>query len=490
MAQLHGRVRGVPDSALAVLCACVALGSSVAAAQAPSLSTSVEELEAWAADLGAESPEARERAVARLSTLESDALPAIEARIGAARRLDSDATYDALRSFRHVLGSRRADDMIDIAPGVPQVLADHRDRVTVAVAERVLLARSLEGIGGRAGMKALGDLFATDANAWRWEMRRTIDRMGARALPGLLALRSHSDRAVRSWARSSIEALGLGEPGRAVQELGDDNGTLAELLRAYGETRDMDAMPVVVSFTTHERAQVRAAARWATEEYGQNAIWQLRRVYRNLTESDADRGWSWRRTMDELFRVADGRRLEPVREDLAAGKAALAAGELDAMRERFDAVLRRAPGLEGRAELGPGYAMLAARELAGDRLDEAAALYRRAVRLAPDHPDANRWRAEVAYVEAELSLARGTVDLGSYETAVALAPGHAAATRALDLLTGEADERSSDRRRVAAAGAALLLLLAAFLWLRRRRTRTQSPPRTPTIDAAPDTLPG
>jgi tetratricopeptide (TPR) repeat protein len=337
-------------------------------------------------------------------------------------------------------------------------------------------------------MKAMADVFATDANAWRWEMRRTVDRMGRRALPGLTSLRSHSDRSVRSWARSSIDALGLGEPGRAVQELRQDNRVLGELLRAYGETRDMDAMPVVVSFTTHERAQVRTAARWATEQYGQNAIWQLRRVYRNLTESDANRGWSWQRTMEELFRIADARRLEPVREDLAEGKAALARGDLDPMGERFDAVLRRAPGLEGRAELAPGYAALAAREIAGDRLAGAATLYRRAVRLAPDHPEANRWRADVAYVEAELSLARGTVDLAAYEEAVALAPGHPGATRALDVLTGQAEERATDRRRVAAAGAALLLLLAAFVWLRRRRTREPSP--TGVVDAAPDTLPG
>ena len=488
MAELHGRIRGISNSAVAVLCGCLLFGSGAAAAQAPSLSTTATEIESWAAELASDDATTRAQATGLLSSLESDALPAIEERIAESRGLGSDATYEALRSFRHALGSRRADDMVDIAAGVPQVLGERRDPVTVAVAERVLLVRSLEAIGGRAAMKAMADLFATDAEAWRWEMRRTVDRMGPRALPGLTVLRSHADRSVRSWARSSIDALGLGEPGRAVQELGADNRVLAELLRAYGETRDMDAMPVVVSFTTHERAQVRTAARWATEQYGQNAVWQLRRVFRNLTETDANRAWSWQRTMDELFRVADARRLEPVREDLAEGNAALARGDLDAMRERFDAVLRRAPGLEGRDELAPGYAALAERELAADRLERAGALYRRAVRLAPDHPEANRWRADVAFVEAELSLARGAVDLTGYEAAVALAPGHPAATRALDVLTGQAEERATDRRRVAGAGAALLLLLAAFLWLRRRRTRANSAPGT--IDAAPDTLPG
>ncbi len=496
MAQLHRRIRRVSHSALALAALWVgAVVPADARAQAgvglsAELSTTEGEIAAWAGQLASADAAERQRAARALAGLEAEALPAIRARVATFRSLDPDASYDALRSFRHVLGSRRADDMIDIAPGVPRVLEESRDEVTVAMAERVLLVRSLERIGTLEAGRTMADVFATDTEAWRWEMRRVVDRMGARLLPALVVLRSHDDRRVRSWARSTIEDLGMEQPGLAIQQ--EDNALLADLLRAYGEQKDMDAMPVVVSFTTHDRAQVRAAARWATEQYGQNAIWQLRRVLRNLTEQDADRSWGWRRTMEELYGVADARRLDPVREELSAGKAALAAGDLDAVRERFDAVLRRAPGLPSRGEMAPGYAALAARELAADRLDEAARLYRRAERLAPDHPNADAWRAELAFIEGEQSLSRGVADLGSYERALALHPGHARAARAVALLSGEEAAGEARTRRWAAAVAAALLVLAVFLLLRRRRGAPADPaePAAEPLDTAPDTLPG
>jgi cytochrome c-type biogenesis protein CcmH/NrfG len=160
------------------------------------------------------------------------------------------------------------------------------------------------------------------------------------------------------------------------------------------------------------------------------------------------------------------------------------------MRSFYDSVLRAAPSLASRGDLAPGYAVLAARELEADRLDEALRLYGRAVRLAPDHSSADAWRAEIAFIEAEQSLSRGVVDIGSYERAVALRPGHASATRALATLDPTSEAAREVTRKWWAAGAAALLVLAAvFLLQRRRRGAARSNPPL-AIDDAPDTLPG
>ena len=461
------------------------------------LATSVAELAALAEGLGSEEEGAREAACEALGRLEEEALPAMRARVRSLRRpvVDPERAYDALRAFRHAVGSRRADDMVDIAPGVLPVLAERRDRVTLTMSERVLLLRSLERIGNPEAGRAIADLFALGFAPWRWEARRVVQRMGPRALPMLLEARGHADRAVRSWARRGVRDLGMSEPGAAIQQ--GDNTLLADVLRAYGQSRDMDAMQVVVSFVTHERLQVREAARWATERYGQNAIWQLRRQHRNATGSPADRSWGWRRTMEALYAADDARRLAPVRAELEAGLAAHASGDLTTLRAKLDEVLLRAPTLPQRAQMAPAYAELGADALARDDLPEALRLFRRAVRLDPHGARADRWRGQLAFIEAEQLLSRGVADVEGYRQALAHMPGHAGALSALDGLTGSPERRVESSRRWAFAIAALLLALAAILLLRRRRSDGSAHEAAEgtanddgPMDTAPDTLPG
>jgi tetratricopeptide (TPR) repeat protein len=361
------------------------------------------------------------------------------------------------------------------------------------MAERVLLIRALSEMGTLDAAAPLADILATDPNAWRWEQKRVVWRMGPRALPLLLVTQNHGSPAARRWARWGVRELGLGDPGRAVQM--EDMVVLARLLRAYGTVRDMDAMPVIVTFVTHERGEVREAARWATERFGQNAVWQLRRVYRNFVGEPAPGEWNAARTAEALYAAYDEQRLAPVRADLEAGLAALAAGDLDAMQAKFDDVLARAPELPRRAEMAPGYAALAARAAAQGNPSEAVRLYRRAVRLAPASGLAPAWQAELAFLEAEARLATGVADEGAYERVLALSPNHAGATRFLAEVRGEGvlDASWLDRRRLLAALAALLLAAAIGFILRRRAGEPTSVDAEPAEDATPsaeDTLPG
>jgi hypothetical protein len=337
--------------------------------------------------------------------------------------------------------------------------------------------------------------------------------MGPRLLAALIEAGNHEDRRVRSWARWGVRENGVRSAGDAVQQR--DNAILADVLRAYGTVRDFEAMRVVVSLVTSERAQVREAARWATEQYGRNAVWQLREKYKNLTGNEAERSWGWRAVADALYRTNDDSRLAPVRADLEAGLAAQQQGDLAAMEQKFDAVLARAPTLQRRAEMAPGYAALGRARLQERDARGAARALRRAVWLAPDGEVRNAARADLAFVEAELTRAAGIVDLSRYREAVALAPEqqHERASAILERVAPEAapPSVSSDRRRwaIAAAGIALALIAVALLRPRRRKSAPAGLPAdeitdpelsAPTTDPglappaisddAPDTLPG
>lgn len=507
MAELHRRILGLPNSrrgvalppvAFAALALFLPLLGGVRPVRAQG--TTLEQVRRAAADLRAEEGPTRKRAWTWLSRLGQDALPVVRRRIGELERhrLEGEAARDALYAFRHAVGSRRADDRVDIAPGVLPVLDEQRDGVTAGMAERLALARSLERMETLAAGEALCDLLGIEDAPWpwRWESVRIVDRMGVRALPTLLVAAGHDSRFVRRWGRRGVKELGLAQPGAAVHEAAEaGSSVLADLLRAYGKARIMGAMPVVVAFVDDPRRQVRQAARAGVERYGRNIIWQLRRKYLVRTGREASSAWSTERTRRELYSAIDHQRLAPAHEALEKGLAAFRERDLAAMERHFDRVLRRAPGepaLE-QAMVG-GWAALGEERLERGEYVAAADALRRALAAGGGDADrTRRWRALLTLAEAEQALSTGVVDLPAYERALALHPGLGTAARALDRLGGSAAQRERTRRRWASALAAVLLGLVGFGLLRRRRTSTdgaeaEDTETGPSDLAAPATL--
>jgi tetratricopeptide (TPR) repeat protein len=248
----------------------------------------------------------------------------------------------------------------------------------------------------------------------------------------------------------------------------------------------MSAMPVVVSFVTHPKTQVREAAREAVASYGQNAIWQLRTQYRNLTGEPANDAWDWERTARAIYAASDAMRLAPVQADLEAGEAAFARADLDEMERRFDAVLRREPELVGRERMAAGYAALGARRAAASDAEGAARSFRRAIRLAPNDPSSPRWRAEVSFLEGEARLAQGVFDVAAYEEALALDPEHEGARAILADLEPSAVEAVTSGRSPFIVFAMLLLAGGAVLaWPRRKKDRAASGASTDAASPIP-----
>jgi len=418
-------------------------------------------------------PARRTEAFARLTSLQPDSLEAIEGRLKrlAAKRPPLPRVLTVMTEFRKVQGVGRADAPVDLAAGVLKVLSKRHDAETLDIAEPLLLLRSLEAMGTPRAAELALDVFALEDKAWRWESHRSLRRFGSAMLPALLTQETRHEKIwVRRFCHWGIEELGLRKPGRAVQD--QDVAVLAALLRAYGETLRFDAMPILVSYVGDSRILVREAAREALERFGRNAIWQIREAYLNATGKDADASWSHARARRELYSFYDGPKKERIAAALAVSAAALEAGNEDEARRALDEALHKAPTDEALVNAAPAFAKLGRRALDRDALGQAESDYRRALRLDPAHESAAHWRAQLSYIEAELHLAQGIVDLPAYRRSLDLDPEHARAAHVLDVLSGRAREREESVRSIVAWLAAALLALAGLALLRRERDET------------------
>ena len=416
------------------------LASGPALAQIPEASAptdaaaptpSVEALATLAAELGSDDAATRRRAFETCSTLSEAWIGAVTDRATALARqhFEPDEAEEALRHFRHATGSRRADDAVDIADGVLDELDSTRDRVTVAMAERVALMRAMENLGGRRAGRALMDLFALNPDALTWERRRLLDRRGLALLPVLLDARSHPSPDIRRWARLAVPAIEGADAGRVVGALANRPGALADTLSAWAAARDFDAMPVVVTFVDAEDGRVREAARDAMRAYGQNGIWMLRRQFQSSLGEAAASDWGWHRTFDELMRRLDEQRLAPAREALQAGLAAAETGDLEEMRRDFQRSSLEAPLLAERTRMAPGYARWAEAEMDAGHYAEARAAFLHAARLTDDAVSVEDLRARALLAEAEAERQQGVVDLAAYRLVTQLSPGQTLAAQ-------------------------------------------------------------
>lgn len=286
-------------------------------------------------------------------------------------------------------------------------------------------------------------------------------------LPALIVLRSDSNSRVRAWAANEVRALGMEDP--AVATALPDARLVAEVIRAYVQPLDFAAMPVLVRLVNAEKLQVREAARFAVSRFGKNAIWQLRELYGEVKGQAADRAWDAERTAKELYATLDRPETEHADVLMASGLAAFLRDDLQAMQGDYDALLASYPRYAQRAKLAPGYAALGQSLYASDRLEEARAAYQRALRLAPDAPEAQRLAGQIAFLDAEIAQSRGVVDLHGYAEALKHAPGLTQAAEASDRLSGVSAARERDKKRLAAAAGIVVLLLLATLLLKQRR---------------------
>ncbi len=422
------------------------------AAKEPALADA--DLEKMLAPLAGEDPAARTSAAKAVEALGQDALPAITKQLSAQRKAGSMGVAAAVKAARDAAG--KSPD-IDLG----QALLDHksdgpgyRPAVTTAV-----LLRALAHIGTTPALRQLVKVSVDHNGAFKNEVARQVKALGDKAVPALIESRKESSE-IRHWAVAQLESMGKRIPGDAVQT--KDNQVLADVLRAYAVVHDMDALPVLLSFVNSDRIQVRAAAREALAEFGQDAVWKLREAYANVLGKPAPEGWQAPQIAKELFAAYDRIRLQEVHGLLDEGLAKEKEGRLEDAIAAFDKVLARQPMFERRGEMVAAYVAYA------DKIDEsdppkALALYRKAARLWPEGPRAPHIEAEIAYLEGKELLGRGIADVEPFKRALTLEPGHEKARAELTRLESNVEERQEKVRALAAAGAVVFVALAGIL---------------------------
>jgi hypothetical protein len=451
----------------AMASASVAHAEPPPAASASAPSAAAVDLEGVLAPLGDANVETRRSAAKAASELAEDALPAMTKKLAELRGSSASAMATAMRAVRDKHGARSSDKTFDLVAALVEMRADAtgaRAALTVAC-----LLRSLAKIGTTPAARQIVLASSDAGGAFRAEASRRMAQLGDRAMPALIEARAIPE--ARAWAGGMLESLGKHMASDAVQT--QDNQVLADVLRAYGAVKDLDALRVILSFANSDRVQVRAAARDAIALYGNDGAFLIRDAYAAAAGKPANEGWTPEQLTKGLFEALDRARLQEVYALLDDGLAKARAGKLEDAVAAFDTVLARQPMLDRRAETVTGYVQYAR---AIEERDRAAALayLRKAQRLDPDGPRAKEIESEIVYLEAEELLARGVVDLDAFKRALALDPTNERASSEVSRIEAERESKAQSVKWWTAAAAAFAALLSAVILFGGRSRRASA----------------
>ncbi len=425
------------------------------------------ELEAMLAPLGGDRVDDRRAAAAGVAALGVAAVPTLGRKLAELRKSGDGGTFSAVRAAKERAGGGPSFDLMEAL-----VTARPEPSVTRALST-VAIVRGLAHAGTTPAVRQLV-LAASDAGGvLRPELTRQLKQLGDRAVAGLIEARREPTPETRTWAAHLLDEMGKRTPGDAVQTR--DNQALSDVLRAYANIKDLEALPVVLSFVNSDRVQVRAAAREATLAYGQDAQWKLREAYAALSGEPAPEGIAAVDLAKKLFDAYDRFRLHDVYALLDTGLAAQRDGHLKEAVADFDDALARQPLLDRRAEAAPAYVAYGESLQDSDRA-LALAYLRKALRLDEAGQASSHVRADIATLEGEELLARGIDDPEPFETALALDPASSRAKADLARLQAEAETTRGQTWRLVAAAVVLVLSLAGVVFVGGHRKRAVAAP--------------
>jgi tetratricopeptide (TPR) repeat protein len=338
----------------------------------------------------------------------------------------------------------------------------HPDRSSTflrPLTELLAYARMFEEIGTLPAVRRLISVYVRFGEFLRVDTERALERLGDGAVAALIEATGHPVPRIAEWAKKRLDAMGKLVASEAVQV--QNPVQRADILRAYGKTRDVGTTRLLISFAASERAAIRLAARQAVVMLGDAGTLELRDAYEKAAGKRAPGDWPWQRVAQELFAEFDRRRLSELYHLFGQGRAAAERGDLGAARELFDRVLAADPTFERGPAMAPVYIAFAEELL--DRDVEAAELaLRRAERLAPSGPVHDRALSLRYTLDASALARRGIVDEVLIQRARELDPTNTRAVALEDeLLSATRADRTTFYRYVAAAVILMVGLLAA-----------------------------
>jgi tetratricopeptide (TPR) repeat protein len=387
----------------------------------------------------------RRNAAKAVLDLGPDAIGAIAKELDVLRNNQDAAVAAGIKMARE---GHRSDPDFDLMEGL--IVAKKTDGPGVKTAlTTVVLLRALARMGTTPAVKVMLQASDDHAGAFRAEIARLFHDLGDRALPALIVARKDQSADVRRFAHAQIDALGKKTAGDAVQT--KSNQVLADVLRAYAEVHEIDAVPVILSFVSSDRAEVQTAAREAIIRFGQDAVWKVREAYTNLTGKSPPDNVPAREVAKELFAAYDRVKLREVYEALDNGKKLEQAGKLDEAVAAYDSVLARQPLLDRRVETVPGYVAYAKSQEDG-KPDVARATFKKALRIDPEGPHAAQIRGELFYLEGRDLEAHGIADPELFRRALTADPANERARAELDRLDAGSEGRRAKLQRWAIGG--------------------------------------
>ncbi|HMY14833.1 MAG TPA: hypothetical protein PKA58_00830 [Polyangium sp.] len=427
----------------------------------------------------------RDAARASLSEVTPSVVPAIRTRLleirGSIDRKEAQGLLDDARKAgrKSMKGKdKAAEKPAKKKPGAKEDADDDGDWLEFVLAsgrskndswkdlvKLLAMERMLTNVGTTPAVRELLQMYSYFGELLRIDLARQVNKLRDKAVPALIEGRQHDAKIVQKFAVKELDLLGRTIPGEAVGVT--DPQILTDIMRAYGRTRDVDAVRVVLSFCNSERITLREAAREAIAAIGEPGIWQLRDAYLNQTGNKAPRDFTWDRIARELFGMYDRARMAEVYKLMDEGVEFANAQKWIEATDAFDKVLARSPVFERRKEMAKAY-VERAKLVESKEPATSLELLRKALRLDPKGDGAKKIEADIAYLEGMALIEKGTPDKFPLQKALEIDPKHERAKQALADLEQErvAPKKSYMKRYVAAGGVGFAALIAMIALVR------------------------
>lgn len=426
--------------------------------------------------------EVRRQALLRVREVDESWLPAVTERY---ERLASGTNKPALKvlfekvreSARRAAGEGPRRQARAAAPDALELCVSYPDRSSSflrPLTEVLAYSRMFEAIATLPAARRVLSVYVRFGEFLRVDTVDALTRMQDASIAALIEATGHPVPRIAEWAAKQLEERGKIVASEAIQV--QDPAHRADILRAYGKTRDVETAKLLISFAASDRAVIRTAARQAVTMLGEPGTWQLRDAYEKAVGQRAPREWPWQRLAQELFAELDRQRLSDLYRLYDQGRAAFVRGDLGAARASYDQVLAIDPLFERGGEMAEVYIAFAEQQADADT--EAATLaLRRAERLAASGPLHDRALSARLVLDARALAQRGIVDEVLVQRARALDPDNRRAAQLEEqLLASRRDESSLFRRYLGAAVIALLALIGGCVMAVRARSRRDASP--------------